>query len=326
MHTQLYLLVAGPDWLTAVLSGMLGTNVWHILLSQTLPSVILLSLPATLAGAFQLRLHDAGFYGPVSSALIFLAAATQGLGIVFFYSHINQVAAEHEEYLRDKPNDREVEELEEVFERTEWPILQAVEERIDWQGHQLPGSMRAVITIGVATMGIACTLIRYASKSCFTRFQINDSVTCPSAADAANPRLLRTRNCLHGDGLLLVKHLGWIVLGLFAVGFACYRYFFNYCHRLKLHLKASAAVHPADALEQGGGPSKGPSLAAQATRTVRPRGKANPVMENDIWGSAPAMTEKEVGGDPSTVTMDLHLHHLHRLSDLSAATASSIHV
>ena len=305
---------------------MLGTDVWHILLSQTLPSVALLSLPATLAGAFQLRLHDAGFYGPVSSALIFLAAATQGLGIVFFYSHINQVAAEHEDYLRDKPNDREVEELEELFERTEWPILQAVEERIDWQGQQLPASVRVVIAIGVATMGIACTLIRYASKSCFTRFQINDSVTCPKAADAANPRLLRTRNCLHGNGLLLVKHLGWIVLGLFAVGFACYRYFFHYCHRLKLQLKASGTVHPADALERGGGPAAASTLAAQTTRSLRPRGKANPIMDKDIWGSAPTMTEKDDSGYPQTAVMDLHLHHIHRLSDLSAATGSSIHV
>ena len=30
------------------------------------------------------------------------------------------------------------------------------------------------------------------------------------------------------------------------------------------------------------------------------------------------MTEKDDSGDPQTAVMDLHLHHIHRLSDLSA--------
>lgn len=322
---QLYLLVAGPDWLTAVLAGMLGTNVWHILASQTLPSAMLLSLPATLAGAFQLRLRDAGFYGPVSSALIFLAAATQGVGIVFFYSHINQVAEEHEDFLRDKPNDREVEELEELFERTEAPILRAVDERVHWQGDQLPLTQRVAIAVGVATMGVACMLVRYASKSCFTRFQINDSVACPHPGDDANPRLLRTRNCLHGDGLLLVKLLGWVVLCLFAVGFSCYRSFFYYCHRVKLSLKASGEVHPVDELGDAAEVGTSP-LTRQSTRTLRPRGKANPIMENDLFGTAPPMADASGGQQGSGVNVDIHLHHLHRLSDLSATTASSLHI
>jgi|Laugresbdmm110sn_1035088.scaffolds.fasta_scaffold237537_1 hypothetical protein len=76
-HAQLYLLVAGPDWLTSVLAGMMGTSVWRVLASQTAPSALLLSLPATFAGAFQLRIHEGGAFGALSSALLFLAAAVQ---------------------------------------------------------------------------------------------------------------------------------------------------------------------------------------------------------------------------------------------------------
>jgi hypothetical protein len=302
---------------------MLGTNVWHILAAQTLPSAFLLSLPASLAGAFQLRLRDAGFYGPVSSALIFVAAAIQGVGIVFFYSQINKVAAEHESELRDKPNDREVEELEELFERTEAPIIRAVEERVDWRGDQLPLAQRVAIVVGVATMGVACTLVRYASKSCFTRFQINDSVSCPRPGDEMNPRKLHTRNCLHGDGLLLVKLLGWVVLGLFAIGFTCYRSFFYYCHRLRLGLKASGEVHPVDSKEEEA------AEVGLAGRVARPRGKANPIMEIDLFGTAPQMADTETveaGCEKSAALTSIHLHHLHRLSDLSAATGSSLHL
>ena len=69
--------MAGPDWLTSVLAGMMGTSVWRVLASQTAPSALLLSLPATFAGAFQLRIHEGGAFGALSSALLFLAAAVQ---------------------------------------------------------------------------------------------------------------------------------------------------------------------------------------------------------------------------------------------------------
>ena len=55
------------------------------------------------------------------------------------------------------------------------------------------------------------------------RFQINDSVSCPTAEEQANPRLLHTRNCLGGSPTALVTGEGWVVLLLFVIGFACYR-------------------------------------------------------------------------------------------------------
>ena len=71
------MLVTGPDWLTTVLAGMLGTNVWHVLTVQMGPTALLISGPATAAGAFQLRVQDDNVYGELSSLLLFFAAAIQ---------------------------------------------------------------------------------------------------------------------------------------------------------------------------------------------------------------------------------------------------------
>ena len=76
-RAQLAILVAGPDWLTSVLAGMLGTDVFHVLAWQMPPTVLLISGPATLAGAFQLRAAvDAGLQ-PLSSLLLFFVALVQ---------------------------------------------------------------------------------------------------------------------------------------------------------------------------------------------------------------------------------------------------------
>ena len=69
---------------------------------------------------------------------------------------------------QDKPNDREVEELLELFEQTEAPLLRIVQERVHWHGDALPRWMRAVIITGSITMCIACTAVRYYGSKCFT--------------------------------------------------------------------------------------------------------------------------------------------------------------
>ena len=74
---QLSMLVAGPDWLTSVLAGMLGTSVWHVLAVQMAPTVLLIAGPATMAGAMQLRVQEGGSWQALSSLLLFFAAAVQ---------------------------------------------------------------------------------------------------------------------------------------------------------------------------------------------------------------------------------------------------------
>ena len=71
------MLVAGPDWLTSVLAGMHNTDVWRILGAQMAPTTLLIAGPATMAGAFQLRVSEGGAWLATSSLLQFFAAACQ---------------------------------------------------------------------------------------------------------------------------------------------------------------------------------------------------------------------------------------------------------
>ncbi len=68
---------------------------------------------------------------------------------------------------QDKPNDREVEELLEVFEQREAPLLRALEERVHWRTGSLPAPMRAAVGAGVAAMCAANAMARYFGSQCF---------------------------------------------------------------------------------------------------------------------------------------------------------------
>ena len=126
-------------------------------------------------------------------------------------------------------------------------------------------------------------------------FQINDSVACQNPDEPRHPRHLQARECLNGHAERLVRTEGWGALLLFFFGFLCYRVrsacrllehwcayteltphpqgFFYSCHRLKLSLKASCAVHPmltaavAAEVEEG-------VYGAPAGLKGRPRGRA----------------------------------------------------
>jgi len=182
-------------------------------------------------------------------------------------------------------------------------------------------------------------------------------VACPSEAEQANPRLLRTRKCLGGDATRLVMLEGWVVLGLFALGFACYRVraathhvmscdellqlthlsqlFYYWCHRTMLQLRASGTVVPAEMLPALAAAEEG-GVGVQASRKMRPRGKANPLLEIEVPGTAPGMWSDEASGprveesggsetpkssaSGESQSLSTHLHYMHRLSDFSSAS------
>jgi len=84
---QLCMLVAGPDWLTSVLAGMHNTNVWRILGAQMAPTTLLIAGPATMAGAFQLRVPEGGSWSAASSLLLIWAAACQVRSLLILLQH-----------------------------------------------------------------------------------------------------------------------------------------------------------------------------------------------------------------------------------------------
>jgi hypothetical protein len=77
--------------------------------------------------------------------------------------------------VQDKPNDREVEELLELFEQKEGPLLRAVDERVKWQSDTLPRWVRCMLVLGAVTMGLAVTGVRYYGSKCFTVRTRDDS-------------------------------------------------------------------------------------------------------------------------------------------------------
>ena len=161
------------------------------------------------------------------------------------------------------------------------------------------------------------------------RFQINDAVQCPSPADLANPRLLRTRKCLDGNAAALVTKEGWMALLLFFIGFVCYRVrasvmraallrflaaaasaekralsqvFFYWCHRTKERMRAtSAVVHPMDAVAPAcAAAEEGVASTAQLTSVQplsrgRPRGRAA-ANSMDVISATAAATPLEPHG------------------------------
>ena len=207
--------MAGPDWLTVVLAGMHNTDVWRNLSVQMPPTTLLIAGPATMAGAFQIRVAEGGAWLGTSSLLLFFAAACQvllwlscsrahscrqctrsltlgcnGAGhrhhALLLSNHGNRREARGgaegtcplplrcahlpwraKPLVQDKPNDREVEELLEIFEKTEAPILRALEERIHWQTGTPTRAMRFMLIAGTVAMCVACTGIRYYSSKCF---------------------------------------------------------------------------------------------------------------------------------------------------------------
>lgn len=163
---------------------------------------------------------------------------------MLFYYQINATATAHEAMLKDKPNDREVDELLELFELTQAPLLRAVEARVHWHTGQLPRWVRGLLILGALGMGLGCFLVRNVSRSCFTvrpparshppggsppapdalqSFQINDSIACPVAGAALDPRRLHVRACLGGSAARLLLMPGRIAIGAFCGGFLCLR-------------------------------------------------------------------------------------------------------
>ena len=241
-RAKILLLVAGPDWPIGVLSGMLDVKLRTVLVTQTVPTLLLLVAPTTIAGAAQLRAQDGAAWITLSGWLLLFAAAVQGMGMLAFNFYVSSTADENEAFLKDKPSDREVEELEELFERTEAPQLRALEVATQWQGDQLPPSVRASIVASTFAMLLACSVLRFGGASCLASLQLNDALSCPSPAEAANPRRLHVRTCYHSDVRRIVFTGGWVVVGFFMLGYICKKRYERWCVRKLAEIKASGEV------------------------------------------------------------------------------------
>merc|ERR1740121_2911666 len=200
------ILVAGPDFPTSVLCGILQLNVPQMLLG-TSPVILVSIIPQTLVGVL-LTKEDAseGVWSMISTVATGLAAAFQaGATLVFAYGIMEQVEESGDELLKThRPEHDEVRKLAEKEAEYE----KKYGEVSDWG--QLGTSARATLLGTVALFllsGFIITLDTMASeKICFRDIYITDKIKSSFDLGGLNGNVLN----------VVLPPLGWIALGLAA--------------------------------------------------------------------------------------------------------------
>jgi len=203
------ILVAGPDFPTSVLCGILQLNIPQMLLG-TMPVILVSIIPQTLVGVL-LTKEDAteGVWIMISTVATGLAAAFQaGATLVFAYGIMERVEESGDELMNThRPEHDEVRKLAEK----EAEYVKKYVEVSDWG--QLGTPARATLLVAVALFLLSGFIIALdtmeAEKTCFREFSITDKIK--SSYDLGG---------LDGKAVnVVIAPMGYIALGLAAVAF-----------------------------------------------------------------------------------------------------------
>lgn len=203
------ILVAGPDWPTSVLCGILRMNVPAMLLG-TLPVILVSIIPQVLVGALLTYQDDSsgGIMGMISSAVTLAAAVVQALAMFYFTYRIMKVVDEDGEKLaQEREEHKAVAELT----RKEQDYVQALREVSEWKRMKL--FQKAIVLLSSACILVASFVFiadySVKEKFCFRGFEITSSIGNPIAQGG-----------LDGNALnLVIVPMGWASLGLALLGF-----------------------------------------------------------------------------------------------------------
>ena len=100
------IMCGGPDWPTSVLCGILGLNVFQMLLG--LSPVFLLTVPTSLAGAFQLKTSEGQMWESAATIMLMVASLTQLVAAVAMMYLIQQTKTHKRDKIQDFPTDEDV--------------------------------------------------------------------------------------------------------------------------------------------------------------------------------------------------------------------------
>ena len=100
------IMCGGPDWPTSVLCGILGLNVFQMLLG--LSPVFLLTVPTSLAGAFQLKTSEGQMWESAATIMLMVASLTQLVAAVAMMYLIQQTKTHRRDKIQDFPTDEDV--------------------------------------------------------------------------------------------------------------------------------------------------------------------------------------------------------------------------
>jgi hypothetical protein len=203
------ILVAGPDFPTSVLCGILQLSIPQILLG-TAPVILVSIIPQTLVGVL-LTKEDAteGVWNMIATVATGLAAAFQaGATLIFAYGIMERVEESGDELLEARRPEHD--EVRRLAER-EAEYAKKHGEMSDWG--QLGTRARATLLGSVALFllsGLIIALDTMATeKMCFREFSITDKIK--SSYDLGG---------LDGSALnVVLAPMGWIALGLAAAAF-----------------------------------------------------------------------------------------------------------
>ena len=203
------ILVGGPDWPTSVITGILRLNVFQMLLGTT--PILPLIVASTAAGAFQLLTTKSDTFSSVALIITFLSMLFQLSTTIAMLAVIARHASLHREELAAMPPDVEVL----AYDARAAAYTAALRAATHWSQPEVRLWPKLVITASAIMLAVACYMSILVS--CFVPFSVSESIS----------------NLPGGNPLGVVRTPGWIVIGLFLVGWAL-----RYVYRRWAHVRA----------------------------------------------------------------------------------------
>lgn len=225
------ILVAGPDFPTSMLCGILKLNIPQMLLG-TSPVILVSIIPQTLVGAL---LGKDGVYGMLSTVATGGAAALQGAAILLFTWELMKVMQDHAEDLqKPRPEHAAVAQLTQDERR----VTKAYYNVTQWDALSVP---QKTILCSSTGLFLFCCLALAADcvtePFCFRNFSIEDDIDAPIKNGG-----------LDGDWTEIAMPFGKVMLLLAVVAFV---FDFIFQTWLGREAKTYLAANP-DACEEAG--------------------------------------------------------------------------
>ncbi|CAE7646326.1 CIT [Symbiodinium necroappetens] len=227
------ILVAGPDWPTSVLCGILRLNIPQMLLG-TAPVILVSIAPQVLVGALQtLADGKSGIMGMVSSSVTMAAAVVQALAMFFVSYRIMKVIEEDGPTLAmPRPEHEAVAELT----RKEAVYTEALRQASEWPNMKCGQKFLAFTSAACLLLAgfLLSTDFILSEKFCFRSFSITSSIGAAIEVGGLN-----------GNVANLVMFAGWLALGIAFAGFLLHVLLSKWlAHAARFHLRRDSPDQP----------------------------------------------------------------------------------
>jgi len=213
-------LVGGPDWPTAVMTGILKIRVADMLIGSA--PCFLLILPVVVAAAFMLKASSVSEskqqeYQCVANVMMMLAAIVQCGAMVVAGMYLQQVK---DEYRAEFENVREEDvDVIEAIEREE-KLDKVMQERTGW--HVMPNWLRSVLLLGSWDMCFMMHVVMepFVDPPPFRKFRLSDHLSDLPGGNplgVINPMGWVSIIALGAGCLCLIIHSAWVAYSSLSV-------------------------------------------------------------------------------------------------------------